>query len=285
MQLIAQGFLQAIGINYNDTFTPTVQLETLWAPFHLTVAYGWSHGQDDVVAVFLHGDLDETIYMCQPEGYNDGTGHVARLLCSIYRLKQATCVWNKLMHQKLIMVRYDQLTSDTAIYLCNHNGDITILVIYIDNVMSFGNTKPRLSKSQAELHKLLEMKEEDPNWVMGFKLIKNCKEATVSIDHSLYINAVLCQFGMDDCNTTCTPLDSGNVLSLHDCLQTDEERSKMCTIPYWELIGTLMWITVISQPDISFVATYLAHFNVNPGQTHWKAAKHILCYLKGTANY
>ena len=79
----------------------------LQALFHLTVAYGWSRGQDDVVAAFLHGDLDETIYMRQPEGYNNGTGRVARLLRSIYGLKQAACVWNKLMHQKLITVRYD----------------------------------------------------------------------------------------------------------------------------------------------------------------------------------
>ena len=223
--------------------------------------------------------------MCQPEGYNNGTGHVARLLCSIYGLKQAAHVWNKLMHQKLITVGYDQLTSDTAVYLCNHNDDITILTIYIDNVMSFGNTKPGLSKSQAELHKLFEMKEEDPNWVMGFKLIENRKEATVSIDHSLYVNAVLRWFGMDDCNTTCTPLDSGNILSVHDCLQTDEERSEMCTVPYWELVSALMWIAVVSRPDISFVAMYLTCFNANPRQTHWKATKHILCYLKGTANY
>ena len=222
-----------------------MQLETLRALFHLTVAYGWSHGQDDVVAAFLHGDLDETIYMRQPEGYNDGTGRVARLLHSIYGLKQTARIWNKLMHQKLITVGYGQLTSDTAIYLHNHNDDITILAIYIDNVMSFRNTKPGLSKSRAELHKLFEMKEEDPNWVMGIKLIKNHKEATVSIDHSLYVNAVLRRFGMDDCNTTRTPLDSGNVLSVHDCPQTDEERSEMHTVPYWELIGTLTWIAVV----------------------------------------
>ena len=64
-----------------------MQLETLQALFHLTVTFGWSHGQDDVVAAFLHGDLDETIYMRQPEGYDDGTGRVARLLRSIYGLK------------------------------------------------------------------------------------------------------------------------------------------------------------------------------------------------------
>ena len=90
---------------------------------------------------------------------------------------------------------------------------------------------------------------------------------------------------MDDCNTTCTPLDSGNVLSVHDYPQTDEERSEMRTIPYWELVGALTWIAVVLQPDISFAAMYLVRFNANPRQTHWKATKHILHYLKGTANY
>ena len=97
----------------------------LRALFHLTVAYGWSHGQDNVVAAFLHGNLDETIYMHQPEGYDDSTGCVARLLHSIYGLKQATRIWN--MHQKLITVGYDQLTSDTAVYLRNRNDDIPFL--------------------------------------------------------------------------------------------------------------------------------------------------------------
>ena len=96
------------------------------------------------------------------------------------------------------------------------------------------------------MHKLFKMKEEDPNWVMGFKLIKNHKEATISIDHSLYINAVLRRFGMDDCNTTRTPLNSGNILSVHDCPQTDEERSEMCTVPYRELVSTITWIAVVS---------------------------------------
>ena len=59
----------------------------------------------------------------------------------------------------------------------------------------------------------------------------------------------------------------------------------MRTIPYWELISALTWITVVLRPDISFTAVYLTCFNANPGQTHWKAAKHVLCYLKGTANH
>lgn len=108
---------------------------------------------------------------------------------------------------------------------------------------------------------------------------------TVAFDHSLYINAVLCWFSMDDCNTACTLLDPGMVLSANDGPQIDEERTKMWTMPYHELISTLTWIVVVSQPDISFATTYLMHFNMNPGQMHQKAAMHVLHYLRGTVDY
>ena len=88
-RLVAQGCSQVIGIDYYDTFTPTIRLETVRALLHLTAAHGWYRGQDDIVAVFLFGDLDEEIYMRQPEGFEDGTNQVARLLRSLYGLKQA----------------------------------------------------------------------------------------------------------------------------------------------------------------------------------------------------
>ena len=68
---------------------PTVQLETVRALLHLTAAHGWFHGQDDVVVAFLFGDLEEEIFMRQPEGFEDGTNQVANLLRSLYGLKQA----------------------------------------------------------------------------------------------------------------------------------------------------------------------------------------------------
>ena len=129
------------------------------------------------------------------------------------------------------------------------------------------------------------MKEEDLNWVMGFKLIEDCGEGTISIDHSLYIEAVLRRFGMEECNPACTPLDLGTLLSADNCPATEDEKAAMKNIPYHKLVGALTWITVVSCPDIAFTATYLTRFNANPGPTHWKVVKHILQYLKGARDY
>ena len=72
-RLVAQGFSQVIGIDYYDTFAPTIRLETVRTLLHLTAAHGWFRGQDDVVAAFLFGDLEEEIFMRQLEGFEDGT--------------------------------------------------------------------------------------------------------------------------------------------------------------------------------------------------------------------
>ena len=236
------------------------------------------------MATFLFGDLDEEIYMRQPEGFEDGTNRVARLLRSLYGLKQAARVWNKLLHRKLVAAGYLQLISDSAVYI-HRTKNVTILAIHVDNVMSFGNAKSSLDDACAELHRIFKMKEEDPNWVMGFKLIENRGEGTISIDHSLYIEAVLRRFGMEECNPACTPLDLGTLLSADDCPATEDEKAAMKNIPYRKLVGALTWLTVVSCPDIAFAATYLARFNANPGPSHWKVAKHVLRYLKGTRDY
>ena len=282
--LVAQGFSQVISINYYDTFVLTVWLETVCALLHLTAAHGWFCGQDDVVVAFLFGDLEEEIFMRQLEGFEDGTNRVAKLLRSLYGLKQAAWVWNKLLHKELVAAGYLQLISDSAVYI-RKADHITILVIHVDNIISFRSGKSSLDDTCTKLHRIFKMKEEDPNWLMGFKLIENCNEGTIAIDHSLYIDTILQRFGMENCNPTRTPLDPGTLLSTDDCPTTKDKKAVMMNVPYRELIGALTWIAVVSHPDIAFMTTYLAWFNANPGLTHWKAAKHVLQYLNGTKQH
>ena len=116
---------------------------------------------------------------------------------------------------------------------------------------------PSLDNACTELHRIFEMKEEDLNWMMGFKLIENHGEGTISIDHSLYIKAVLHRFGMEECHPVCTPLDPGTLLSIDNCPTTEDKKVAVKNVPYHKLIGALTWLTVVSCPDIMFMATYL----------------------------
>ena len=148
--------------------------------------------------------------------------------------------------------------------------------------MSFGNTITSLQHARLQLHEVFNMTEEDPNWVMGFKLIKDRDLHTIAIDHSPYIDAIFRWFNMAECDSVDTPMVPNKTLSKFDCPTNDNEKQVMSTQPYQELVRALIWLSITSCPDISFMATHLAKFNSNPGYTHWTATKHVLCYLRGT---
>ena len=99
-----------------------------------------------------------------------------------------------------------------------------------------------------------------------------------------YILRKLEEFGMEDCKPIGTPMDPGISLSKEDCPKTPEEIEAMRNIPYMSAVGSLLFLALLTRPDIAYVAGVLARFNSNPGMAHWKAIKHVFRYLKGTTD-
>ena len=151
--------------------------------------------------------------MRQPQGFDDGSGRVCRLVRSLYGLRQAARCWNKFLHRELTTIEYQQTYLDATVYVRKTaNSDITILAIHVDNVLSFGNTSTGLKIARNQLHKTFAMKEEDPNWVMGFQLIENRAQRTIAMNHRQYIDTILRRFNMHECEPIDTPLDHTTVL-------------------------------------------------------------------------
>ncbi|TFY63604.1 hypothetical protein EVJ58_g3163 [Rhodofomes roseus] len=286
-RLVAQGFSQIPGLDYDDTFSPTVRLDTLRVILHLAAVHGWCRAQDDVTGAFLHSKLHHVVYMRQPPGFDDGTGRVCRLLLSLYGLKQASREWNKLMTAKLRTVNLLPLDADAAVFMrrAADNGVFSIIAVHVDNMLSFSENPDELARIRHHLHDLFEMKEEDANWLMGFEIIDYPDSHTVAISHRQYIETVIKRFRMDGCTPVSTPMEKGLILDKYEGPFTPEEEERMRRTPYRALIGALTWISLISRPDIAFATTYLAQFNSNPGPEHWEAAQRILAYLAGTLDH
>ena len=116
-RLVAQGYSQSEGIDYEEVFSPVVRFTSIRFLLALATVNDWHIHQMDVKTAFLQGSLDTDIYMKQPPGYADKekSNHVCHLRKSIYGLKQAACCWNKEMDSFLKSSDYRQCDADTCI--------------------------------------------------------------------------------------------------------------------------------------------------------------------------
>lgn len=96
------------------------------------------------------------------------------------------------------------------------------------------------------------------------------------------INEIVRKFKMEDCKSAPTPLNPSIKLTKAMSPQNEEEHKEMSNIPYRSLVGSLMYLATSTRPDIMHAVSLLSQFNENPGPNHWKAAKRVLRYLKGT---
>jgi len=90
---------------------------------------------------------------------------------------------------------------------------------------------------------------------------------------------------MTSCSPATTPLPPGTILSIEDCPATPDKENEMKDTPFWEALGSLMWLQVATRPDLAFSVNILVRFAHNPEKAHWNTLKHILAYVKGTKHY
>lgn len=135
-RLVARGFSQRLGIDYWDTFSPVIRMESVRSIIAIAAAKKMVVQQFDVKTAFLHGELEETIYMKQPAGFGDGSGRVCKLKKSIYGLKQAANCWNKKFVKTLEGLGLTQCTSDPCVF----TGKTVIVGIYVDDGLIVGES-------------------------------------------------------------------------------------------------------------------------------------------------
>ena len=105
----------------------------------------------DVKGTYLNSILDEEIYMAQPDHFNDGTGRVLKLVCTIYRLKQAGCVWHQKLCHVLVNLGFSRSAADECVYIKKSCDSILIITIYVDDLGLFATLKERWHSSRGSL--------------------------------------------------------------------------------------------------------------------------------------
>lgn len=285
-RVVAKGFSQTHGIDYEETFSPVVRYTSIRMLMAIAAHEDLEIIQMDAVTAFLNGKLEEDVYMEQPKHYDDGSGKYCKLIKSLYGLKQSSRVWNQTINKVLLDYGLEQCKSDQCIYFRIEEKDILIITIYVDDILAFYNKPERGEEIQNLLSMHFKMKILGPvSSILGVRVVRNRALNRISIDQELYIEDILKRFQMSDCNPVTSPMDVGQRISRDLCPKSEEEKEDMRSVPYREAIGSLLFLGMLTRPDITFATNFLARYCENPGRVHWGAVKRIFRYLRGTSRW
>jgi hypothetical protein len=286
-RLVAKGYSQRPGLDYNESFAPTFRPATLRIIMALAAVEDLELRSMDITSAFTNGDLDEEIYMKQPEGFHVGSpNQVCRLRKSLYGLKQSARQWNKKLHSVLTELGFKRIESDRSVYIYS-NGEVRIIVpIYIDDITLASKSSTAIDKYVQLLSEHFKCRDLGPTrFLLGVAVERDRPTRMIKLHQHQFILELLEKFGMSDCKPVLTPLPPKLVLSHSMAPSTQEEQDLMSQIPYLSAVGSLQYLAMMTRPDIAHSVAYLARFNANPGLEHWKALKHLFRYVKGTIDH
>ncbi|KAL2239854.1 UNVERIFIED_CONTAM: Retrovirus-related Pol polyprotein from transposon TNT 1-94 [Sesamum indicum] len=286
-RLVAKGFTQKEGIDYNEIFSPVVKYTTVRIILALTAHFDWELKQMDVKTAFLHGDLDECIYMRQPVGFieKNKPDHVCLLRKSLYGLKQSPRQWNKKFDMFMLSLKFKRSDYDHCLYFKFSDEVPIFLVLYVDDMLITSPCIKLIESLQKDLSKNFEMKNlGDAKKILGMDIHRNRKRFFILLNQKSYIHSVLKRFFMENSKPTSVLLAAHFQLSKDQCPKTTFEKDKMSKVPYSNVIGSIMFLMVCTRPDIAYAISCLSRYMSNPGPPHWEALKWLLRYLRGTDN-
>jgi hypothetical protein len=278
-RLVAKGFHQQYGVDYAETFSPVVKPPTVRLVISLAVSLNWPLRQLDVRNAFLHGTLQEEVYMQQPPGYvhPDHPNLVCKLHKSLYGLKQAPRAWFESFTSQLLHLGFTASSADSSLFIFHDKHIIAYLLLYVDDIVITSNTPSYLDHLIQSLSSVFELKDLGPlSYFLGLQIHRTSQALYLS--QTKYATDLLHKHHMFDTKPAKTPCIPNTRLTLTEGTPLQEPHS------YRSLVGALHYLT-FTRPDLSFAVHQVCQFMHSPTTTHLTAAKRILRYLRGTLHH
>ncbi|KAJ9560140.1 hypothetical protein OSB04_005300 [Centaurea solstitialis] len=278
-RLVAKGYVQKPGVDFDEVFAPVARLETIRILLALASSRGWKVHHLDVKSAFLNGNLEEEVYVTQPEGYVKANHpeQVYKLSKALYGLRQAPRAWNSRLDKCLKGLKFERCGLEHAVYTRKEGGNLLIVGVYVDDLVVTGNCDEDVKYFKEQMSREFEMSDLGLlSYYLGIEVSQH--EDGISLKQTAYAKNVLLKAGMEDCNPSQFPMEHKEELT------KDEEGVLVDPTQYRSIIGGLRYLTH-TRPDISYAVGIVSRFMERPTLKHMQAVKRILRYVRGTVDY
>jgi histone deacetylase 1/2 len=258
-----------------------VKAATIQIVLSIAVSKGWSLRQLNVQNAFLHGILEEDIYMQQPPGYESKNhpSYVCRLDKALYGLKQAPRAWYARLCKRLEALGFVPSKADTSLFYYNQGGYIMFVLVYVDDIIVASSSQQATEALLKDLQQDFALKDlGDLHYFLGIE-VKKTQDGLV-MSQERYAANVLSRSGMDKAKAVDTPLSESEKLSIVDGVPLGPDDSTRYRSP----VGALQYLT-LTRPDIAFAVNKVCQYLHAPTTVHWSAVERILRYVRGTIGF
>lgn len=200
-RLVAKGFKQQAGVDYHETFSPVIKATTIRVVLSLAVTHKWSIRQLDVQNAFFHGDLKETVYIRQPQGFVDPSkpGHVCLLHKSLYGLKQAPRAWFQRLSTVLHRFGFSGSRTDPSLFILKTGRTRIYILVYVDDIIITGNDDAMIAHLIQHLGSTFSIKDLGQlHYFLGIEVVS--RNSNLILSQRKYILDILHRSGLKDAN-------------------------------------------------------------------------------------
>ncbi|GJX38280.1 retrovirus-related pol polyprotein from transposon TNT 1-94 [Tanacetum coccineum] len=253
-RLVAQGFRQEEGINFEESFTPVARIEAIRIFIANAAHKNMTIYQMDVKTAFLNGELKEVVYVSQPEGFvdQDNPSHVYKLKKALYGLKQAPRAWYDMLSSFLISQQFSKGAVDPTLFTRHARNDILLMT------------------NKFKMSMIGQM-----SFFLGLQISQSPKG--IFINQSKYDSEIVKKYGLHSTDSVDTPMIENKKLD-------EDLQGKQVDATYYRgMIGSLMYL-IASRPDLNYVICLCSRYQAKPTEKHLQAVKRIFQYLNGTIN-
>jgi len=291
-RIVARGYEQAHGIDFDHIFSPTVNKDTLRMLFaHAAMHDSYIHAID-IKTAFLHGILEEEIFLFPPPGCSDNTNRVWKLCRALYGLKQAPRAWHKKLKHTLVQLGFTPSDEDMSLFIKDEGGHRMFLAAHVDDMLILHPSKQSVLQVVQEIKKHFDITDLGPVTSYLKVNVHRFDTGHIMLHQKDYTSAVIAKyFNRHDLSTdkqfALTPLPTGFVFrKLQSLFASCEDECIPCDVNiYQQIVGSLMYICNFTRPDICWSVHQCCRYMSAPSLQHYKATQYILAYLNSTLDY